>query len=86
MSTFTVDDLRRVMRSAVGVDDTVDLDGDILDVEFTELGYDSLAVLEIASKIEKEFPARLPDEVVGDLRSPRQLIEYVDGQLTGAAS
>jgi act minimal PKS acyl carrier protein len=86
MSAFTMDDLRRVMKAAVGVDDSVDLEADILDVGFTELGYDSLAMLEIASKIEKEFPARLPDDAVGDLRTPRLLVDHVNTQLAGVAS
>ena len=37
MQGFTLDDLRRVMRVAVGVDDSVDLDSDITETEFTEL-------------------------------------------------
>ena len=40
MSAFPIDRLREVMREC-GVDDAVDLDGDILDLEFAQLGYDS---------------------------------------------
>lgn len=81
---FTEDDLRRVIRATVGVDDSVDLDGDILDLPFTDLGYDSLAVLEVANRIQKEFPVSVPDDAVGDLETPRHVINYVNEQLVVA--
>ncbi|HEV2371301.1 MAG TPA: hypothetical protein VGS19_03950 [Streptosporangiaceae bacterium] len=45
MSAFTVDRLRQVMRQC-GADDTVDLSSDFLDLQFSDLGCDSLAVLQ----------------------------------------
>lgn len=86
MREFTVDDLTRIMRATVGVDDSVDLDADILDTQFTDLGYDSLAVLEIANKIEKEFPVSIPDDAVGEMETPRHLVDYVNRQLTAVKS
>lgn len=85
MSTFTADDLRRIIRSTVGTDDSVDLDGDILDVPFTDLGYDSLAVLEVAGRIEKEFPVTIGDDTVGDLTTPRAVVEFVNHRLAPAS-
>ena len=86
MQGFTLDDLRRVMRVAVGVDDSVDLDSDITETEFTELGYDSLAVMEICSRIEKEFGASIPDDAVAELTTPGKLVDYVGRQLAGAGA
>ncbi|WP_216215928.1 acyl carrier protein [Amycolatopsis aidingensis] len=85
MSEFTEHDLRRLIRISVGVDDSVDLDSDILDVPFTELGYDSLAVLEVAGRIEKEFPVSIPDDDVADLETPRKTIDYVNSKLASTA-
>ncbi|SCL31458.1 act minimal PKS acyl carrier protein [Micromonospora pallida] len=85
MREMTLDDLTRVIRATVGVDDSVDLDADIRDTEFAELGYDSLAVLEVVSRLEKEFPASVPEEKISELRTPRELIDYVNSQLTAAA-
>ncbi len=84
MALFDADAFRRVTRASVGVDDGVDLDGDILDTPFTDLGYDSLAVLEIANKVEKEFDVGLPEDKVGELDTPRAFIDYVNG-LIGVA-
>ena len=85
MSTFTADDLRRIIRTTVGTDESIDLDGDILDVAFTDLGYDSLAVLEVASRIEKELPVSIPDDAVADLLTPRHAVDFVNRQLAAAA-
>ena len=51
MSEFTMDDLRRVMQEAAG--ENRHLEGDVLDQPFTELGYDSLALLEAAARVER---------------------------------
>jgi act minimal PKS acyl carrier protein len=78
MSEFTVDDLRRIMRSTVGVDEDVDLDADILDTPFSELGYDSLALLEITGEVQREYSVTIPDDDVADLETPRQAVEAVN--------
>ncbi len=86
MQDFTLDDLRRVMRASVGVDDSVDLESDISATAFTDLGYDSLALLEIVAKIEKEYGTSVPEEAVQDLTTPGMLAEYVRGRLSGAVA
>lgn len=78
MSEFTVDDLRRIMRTTVGVGDDVDLDGDILDTPFADLGYDSLALLEITGEVQREYSVSIPEEDVADLETPRQAVECVN--------
>jgi len=80
---LTLADLRRIMRGCAGADESADLDGDIAQVPFADLGYDSLAVLETTSRIEKEYGVRIPDEVAADLDRPAALLEYVNGNLTG---
>jgi aromatase len=82
-ATFTLDDLRQLLRDAVGVDESVDFDGDIMDTEFVELGYDSLAVLEVAALVGRTYSIRVPDEDVEGLTTPRLMIDYVN-QRTGA--
>ncbi len=78
---FTLDDLRRILFAAAGIDDGVDLDGDILDMTFDELGYESLALLETGSRIEREFDLSLEDTLT-DVETPRALIEVVNSHLT----
>ena len=70
MTQFMMTDLVRVMRAVAGEDESVDLDGDILDLEFEELGYDSLAMMEIAATIEREFCLELPEEDMAEVATP----------------
>ncbi len=81
MARFTLDDLKQALRAAAGEDESVDLDGDILDTEFGELGYDSLAILETASRIERGFGVQLPEDEVGNQQTPREFIDFVDSIL-----
>lgn len=75
----TIADLRRILRDAAGTDDQVDLDGEILDREFSDLGYDSLALLETAARITQEFGVKLDDDVVQEADTPRKLLTAVNG-------
>ncbi|GHF69270.1 actinorhodin polyketide synthase [Streptomyces mashuensis] len=84
MSGFTLDDLRTVMRECVGVDESVDLAGDIGDVAFAELGYDSLAVLELASQVQRTWGVPLTDTPALEARTPGAFVAYVNDNLTEA--
>ncbi|MEU8592079.1 acyl carrier protein [Streptomyces sp. NPDC048664] len=75
---FTLDDLRRILLEAAGADEGVDLDGDILDVPFEVLGYESLALLETGSRIEREFDITLDEDLLTDADTPRALIAVVN--------
>jgi minimal PKS acyl carrier protein len=79
--SFTLDDLKRVLRESAGVDETVDLDGDILDTAFTDLGYESLALLETCGHIERDLDISLDDSLLGEALTPRALVEAVNAQL-----
>jgi act minimal PKS acyl carrier protein len=80
MTTFTLDDLVDVMRVAAGENDDAGLDGDILDVPFSELGYDSLAVMETVSRIERDRGVKLPDELAA-IATPREFLAAVNDNL-----
>ncbi|MEU7721803.1 acyl carrier protein [Streptomyces tibetensis] len=78
MTELTLDDLKRVMRECAGEDESVDLDGDILDSPFEDLGYDSLALLETATRIERERGVSVPEEVLSGAKTPRLLLDAVN--------
>lgn len=77
--TLTIDDLKRILRECAGADEQVDLDGDILDIEFIDLGYDSLAMLETSSRIEREYGIKLDDDIVVSATTPRAFLALVNG-------
>lgn len=78
---ITVEDLRRILREAAGEAEGIDLDADILDLTFEELGYDSLALLETGGRIEREHGIELEDAAVTDAKTPRALLDVVNEQL-----
>jgi minimal PKS acyl carrier protein len=76
MSKMTIDDLRRVLVECAGEGDG--LSGDIHDRAFDELGYDSLALMETAARIAAEYGVAIPDEVVAELKTPREVLDLVN--------
>ncbi|GAA2381254.1 acyl carrier protein [Nonomuraea africana] len=78
MKDFDLDDLRKVMLISAGVDEGIDIEGDILDTSFTDMGFDSLAVLELVSRIERDWGVAVPDEVASDLKTPGEVLDYVN--------
>ncbi|MGC0380114.1 acyl carrier protein [Streptomyces sp. SAI-129] len=77
-STVTLTDLTRMLRESAGEEEGVDLDGDVLDVSFDELGYDSLAMLQVIGQVQREYGIRLPDETVADAGTPRALLALIN--------
>jgi act minimal PKS acyl carrier protein len=75
---FGIDDLRRILRQNAGVDPDVDLDGEILDTTFEDLGYDSIALLEAASVITREYRVPIDDDALLVEITPRDLITIVN--------
>jgi minimal PKS acyl carrier protein len=82
-ASFTLNDLRKIMRACAGIDESVDLDGDIGGRTFEDLEYDSLAVLEITAKIQNMLGIVITDDVTKDLATPQSLTDYVAAQLAG---
>ncbi|MFE5873005.1 acyl carrier protein [Streptomyces roseifaciens] len=83
---MTVDDVRRILVECAGVDDSIDITGDISDRPFDELGYDSLALMESAAQIKQEFGVVVPDDELVEVETPRALIDLVNGLVTETAA
>ncbi|MFE9022970.1 acyl carrier protein [Streptomyces sp. NPDC007808] len=78
---FTIADLKRILLEGAGADEGVDLDGEILDTDFEELGYESLALLETGGRIEREYGISLDDDIFTEHRTPRALVAAINGYL-----
>lgn len=86
MSTLSVDKLIEIMRATQGESaDTSSLTEEALDTPFTDLSVDSLAVLEVVTQIQDEFQVRVPDAAMEEMKTPRQILDYVNGLLEEAA-
>ncbi|MEU1884043.1 acyl carrier protein [Micromonospora sp. WMMD987] len=78
MNEFKLDDLTTILRECAGEDDESSLRGDILDVEFDNLGYDSIAMMETAGRIRIDYGVVLSDDVVLSAGTPRELLRLVN--------
>jgi act minimal PKS acyl carrier protein len=79
--SFCLDDLKKIMCGCAGIDESVDLDRDFGEVPFENLGYDSLAVLEIIAKLQNELDVAIPDSATANLQTPRSVVAYVNARL-----
>src|SRR5205823_1287727 len=79
MSKMTIDDLSRLLAEEAGAIEAGALTSDVIDTGFEALGYDSLALLGIAARIAKEFGVEIPDDVLFDLKTPRSVLDLVNG-------
>ncbi|WP_327727884.1 acyl carrier protein [Streptomyces sp. NBC_00487] len=83
---FTLNDLKRILLEGSGAPDGTGLEGDILDADFADIGYDSLALLETASRVEREYGIELDETVVGEASTPRALLEAISAHLLAQAA
>lgn len=83
MAVFTIDALKTLLEECAGIDESVDFDGDIRDTSFEDLGYDSLALLNTTSRIEREYGVTLADDVVLECTTPHLLMAAVNDELSG---
>ncbi|MFI9240371.1 acyl carrier protein [Streptomyces sp. NPDC053079] len=77
--TFDIEDLKRILREGAG--GVSMLEGDVSDVSFEELGYDSLALLETASRIGREYGLKFEDTAFVDIETPDDLVQVVNAHL-----
>lgn len=86
MARIELKDLLDLLRECGGVDDSVNLDGDVLDVTFTDLGYDSLALLQTAGRVERDYGLTLDEEAVGEAQTPRGFLDLVNAAVPNGAA
>lgn len=84
MTDFGLEDLKTLMRSVAGEDESLNLRGDVLDVDFTVLGYDSLALLEATSRLGRELAIVLPEDEVAQATTPGALLALINSRMSAA--
>lgn len=86
MADFTLETLKEAVDECLGTEDATSLTPAKLDSEFGELGYDSLAVYEIATRLEDTLKISIPDYDIDEMKTPRSLIDYINRRLSEVAS
>ncbi|MEU9558359.1 acyl carrier protein [Streptomyces fumanus] len=82
-TALSLEDFTRILRESAGEDEAVDLSGDIADVPFTDLGYDSLALLEVTGRITRDYEVTIPEEDLDGAETPRAFVDLVNSALAG---
>jgi act minimal PKS acyl carrier protein len=75
-------DVQNLM-DADGVEDRVALAPSMLDLDFAEIGVDSLTVVELIDRIQEMYGVPIADDVVQMLSTPRKLLDFVNSRLAG---
>ncbi|WP_024806280.1 acyl carrier protein [Nocardia sp. BMG51109] len=75
-----LEELIVILRRCAGVDENVVLDDAIADTDFENLGYDSIALLEVTSDIERTFGIKLADDAIEVTSTPRDVLKLVSEQ------
>ncbi len=86
MHPMKMSDLTGLLRECAGVEEAADLNGDILDKSFADLGYDSLALLEVASRIENQYQVTLDEELVAEMDTPGKYLDLVNDAIDAKSS
>ncbi|MDX3644625.1 acyl carrier protein [Streptomyces sp. MB09-02B] len=84
-ATVTLADLTRMLRESAGEEEGIDLDGDVIDTPFMDLGYDSLALLQVIGQIQREYGIEIPDDAVVDAETPGALLALINSGQAPAA-
>lgn len=82
MKQLTLDDLKNALRAAAGEAETLDDSGDLLEAPFSEMGYDSLAVMETTAQVERMLGIELPEEETAELKTPREYLDFVNARIS----
>ncbi|HZR54065.1 MAG TPA: acyl carrier protein [Streptosporangiaceae bacterium] len=75
---ITLDVLARALLESAGADEHTELNNEVMDVDFDELGYDSLALLETAARLERDHGIELDDDAATSAKTPRELLELAN--------
>lgn len=79
---MSIDDLRGILVACAGGDDNDDaLHGDISDISFEELGYDSLALIETTAALKLEHGVVISDEEITEASTPGELLKLVNDRI-----
>jgi minimal PKS acyl carrier protein len=80
--TMSIDDLHGILITcAGGGDDTEGPHSDISDIPFEDLGYDSLALIETATRLKLYHGVVIPDEQIVEVRTPKELLDLVNERI-----
>ncbi|MFB8751089.1 acyl carrier protein [Streptomyces parvulus] len=86
MDRLELNELTALLRTCAGEGEGIDLNGDVLDTPFVDLGYDSLALLQVTGIVERDHDITLDEEALDEAETPRQYLDLVNQALSARAA
>lgn len=84
MRVFSMEELHTIMREAAGEVDVGDFD--LAETSYVDLGYDSLALLEVSARIKQVLGIEVPDGAVAVTATPSVTVAAVNQLLAPAVA
>nr|WKU62175.1 acyl carrier protein [uncultured bacterium] len=81
--TMNIDDLRDILVACAGGEESAAPRGDFSGASFDELGYDSLALMETAATLERDYGVVIPEDQITDVGTPGELLALVNDRMAG---
>lgn len=79
---LTIPDVQQAMLRS-GITEAADLD-DRLDTDLGDLGCDSLALLDTVAQLQRQADVPIPDDVITEVHTVRELLDYVNDRIVAA--
>ena len=79
--TMTIEELRGILIACAGGDDGDAPREDFADLAFDDLGYDSLALIETASRLKLDHGVVIPDDLITEVGTPAELLKLINDRI-----
>lgn len=80
LPSMSIAELRDILVKCGGGDAEA-LPGDIAEVPFEELGYDSLALIETAATLKRDYGVLIADDQLTELDTPAELLALINERI-----
>jgi aromatase len=83
MTSFTIEDLRCLLRETPGAPEAIDGGCGGTEASYADLGYDSLALMEVAARIKQRHGVEVPQDAVATTATPAMTVVAVEQLVSG---
>jgi act minimal PKS acyl carrier protein len=81
---MTLHDLQDIMHECAGADESAEPLAEAPDALFSDLGYDSIALLETQGRIKRDFGVEFSEDDLADITTPGEFVEFCNSLLPAA--
>jgi act minimal PKS acyl carrier protein len=84
MAQITLENLQDIMRECAGEEEAAQPFDKAADELFVDLGYDSIALLETQSRVNRQYDVEISEDDLADLTTPREFVDFLNTMLAAA--